>query len=159
MNNSTTPPAVKIIRTDSSNEDFRNLVRMLDQELEGRYGEDQKFFSQFNTLEKLKSAVVLFVDDTSVACGAFRPHQDNCAEIKRMFVHPDWRGKGLAQQILLELESWASESFEGLVLETGLKQPEAIRLYERWGFERIPNYPPYIDVKWSVCMKKLIIRP
>ena len=72
-----------------------------------------------------------------------------------MFVPLESRGKGIATKVLLELEDWAREmSFTRCVLETGLKQPEAIRLYEKNGYERIANYGQYIDVGNSVCFGK-----
>ena len=76
-------------------------------------------------------------------------------EIKRMYVRPDRRGTGIASTVLSELEKWArEEGYEQSVLETGVKQPEAIALYSRAGYKHIPNFPPYVEVKESVCMKK-----
>lgn len=78
-------------------------------------------------------------------------------EIKRMFVEPQSRGKGLAKRILLELERWAAEDgFLMARLETGIKQPEAIGLYERMGYTRIDNYPPYTGFTTSICMEKSV---
>lgn len=77
-----------------------------------------------------------------------------------MFVREERRGKGIAKSILSDLERWASElNFSGCVLETGLKQPEAIALYQKSGYETIPNYGQYVSVTNSVCMKKLINQP
>jgi GNAT superfamily N-acetyltransferase len=74
-----------------------------------------------------------------------------------MFVRLENRGQRIAAQILTELEAWASESgFTACVLETGFKQPEAIALYRRSGYEVIPNYGQYSDVGNSVCMRKEI---
>ncbi len=72
-----------------------------------------------------------------------------------MFVRPEIRGKGIAFEILTELEKWATElNFTSSILETGYKQPEAIRLYEKSGYALIPNYGQYEGVENSVCMKK-----
>jgi putative acetyltransferase len=74
-----------------------------------------------------------------------------------MFVMPESRGRRVAAQILGELEAWAFESgFSSCVLETGMKQPEAIALYKRSGYVPVPNYGQYAGVYNSVCMKKLI---
>jgi GNAT superfamily N-acetyltransferase len=74
-----------------------------------------------------------------------------------MFVRAENRGQRIAAQILTELETWARElNFEDCVLETGFKQPEAIALYKRSGYEVIPNYGQYADVRNSICMKKKI---
>ena len=76
-----------------------------------------------------------------------------------MFVQPGQRGKGVAWQILGELEKWAAElQISTCVLETGKKQPEAIRLYKKSGYSIIPSYGQYVNVENSVCMKKIIGR-
>ncbi len=67
------------------------------------------------------------------------------AEIKRMFVLPEWRGRGVAKTILHELEIWAaSEGYQEAVLETGNGQPEAVSLYGRCGYGIISNFGPYV---------------
>jgi GNAT superfamily N-acetyltransferase len=78
-------------------------------------------------------------------------------EIKRMFVLPEHRGKGIAGQILQQLEIWAAEGNNSTcILETGKKQPEAIALYKKAGYKIIPNYGQYENVENSVCMEKRI---
>jgi len=74
-----------------------------------------------------------------------------------MFVAPNERGKGIASTILRELEKWAAEQhFTGCILETGLRQPEAIALYSKNGYRPISNYGQYKGVSNSVCfLKKL----
>jgi putative acetyltransferase len=72
-----------------------------------------------------------------------------------MFVEPASRGKGIAQQVLAELELWAKElHYTACILETGKKQPEAVALYTKSGYTIIPNYGQYLNVENSVCMKK-----
>jgi GNAT superfamily N-acetyltransferase len=74
-----------------------------------------------------------------------------------MFVRPEHRGQRIAEKVLNELERWANElNHIHCVLETGRKQPEAIRLYQRSGYAVIPNYGQYIGVENSICMKKKI---
>ena len=88
-----------------------------------------------------------------------KPYQSATAEIKRMFVRENVRGRGIAGEILVELETWAKEiGYSECILETGVKQPEAIRLYEKSGYEIIPSYGQYLNVANSVCMKKSILR-
>lgn len=145
------------VRTDASHPDFRDLVKWLDQELADRDGEDHAFYHQFNTIEALKHVVVLYKDNVPVGCGAIKKFNDTSAEVKRMFVKPDFRGQGLASVVLKELELWASElGFSACVLETGKKQPEAIALYKKNGYAIIPNYGQYIGIENSVCFKKAI---
>ena len=74
-----------------------------------------------------------------------------------MFVLPEQRGKGIAGEILAELEKWAGElNFKKCILETGKRQPEAIRLYSKSGYNVIPNYGQYENVSNSVCFEKEI---
>lgn len=148
---------VKVIRTDSDNPHFRELVKLLDHDLAIRDGADHAFYDQFNKIDAIKHAVVAYMDETPVACGAFKAFAKDTAEIKRMFVLEKRRGQGIASIVLTELESWASElGLLELVLETGKAQPEAIRLYQKSGYQVIPNYGQYAGIENSVCMKKSI---
>ena len=146
-----------ILRTDSTNEDFRALVRMLDEDLSIRDGSEHAYYAQFNKIDSLKNTVVAYAGEKAVGCGAFKEFDETSVEIKRMFVRENSRGKGIAVEILRELETWARElNYKFAVLETGKKQPEAIRLYEKSGYESIPNYGQYAGLDNSVCMKKLL---
>lgn len=150
---------VHVVRTTESDPDFLALVAELDTELAIRDGADHSFYAQFNKPVGLGGVVLARHNGVAVGCGAFKRHSDDEAEIKRMFVLPDHRGKRIAAEILAELESWASESgFKSCVLETGFKQPEAIALYKRSGYSEIPNYGQYADVELSVCMRKEILK-
>jgi len=146
-----------LVRTNSDNTDFRELVALLDQELQIRDGDEHSFYAQFNRVDKIRHVVVAYEDGEAIGCGAVKEYGEGVAEIKRMFVRAERRGRGLAKSVLSELETWASElNFSECILETGLKQPEAIRLYQKSGYETIPNYGQYSGVENSVCMKKSI---
>ena len=148
---------MKIIRTDSNNKDFQILVNALDKDLAIRDGDEHAFFAQFNKIDAIKHVVVLYVDATAVACGAIKHYDEGIIEIKRMYCIPESRGKGYASIILTELESWAKElGYTTTILETGYKQPEAIRLYEKNNFKRIPNYGQYDGVESSICFEKIL---
>ncbi|MGI9165141.1 MAG: GNAT family N-acetyltransferase [Pyrinomonadaceae bacterium] len=97
------------------------------------------------------------IAERAVGCGAFRPLWAGEAEVKRMFVLPEARGLGVGREILQQLESAAGEmGYTSLRLETGLRQPEAIGLYESAGYRRVPCYGPYADNPMSVCFEKLL---
>lgn len=148
---------IEILRTNSENKDFKELVTFLDADLEIRDGEDHAFYSQFNKLDHIKYVVLAYDDREPVGCGAIKEYEPKIMEIKRMFVLPECRGKGVASKVLRELEKWTSElSFEKCILETGVKQPEAIGLYKKNGYQFIPNYGQYAGVKESVCFEKKI---
>src|SRR5688500_6402847 len=98
---------INLLRTDSDNEDFRDLVSLLDADLRIRDGEEHSFYAQFNKIDKIREVVVAYEDEKAVGCGAFKEFEPNVAEIKRMFVLEDARGRGIAKKILSELETWA----------------------------------------------------
>jgi len=146
-----------LIRTDSDNSDFRELVRLLDQDLQIRDGNMHSFYAQFNKIDKIRCVVVACENGQAVGCGAIKEYEKGVAEVKRMFVKPEWRGQGIAKRILSELEIWANElNFSECILETGKNQPEAIGLYQKSGYQKIPNYGQYEDIELSVCMRKFI---
>jgi GNAT superfamily N-acetyltransferase len=148
---------MKTQRTDSSGRDFRDLVQLLDADLAVRNGEDQAFYNQFNNIDVIKNCIVVYVDETPAACGAFKKFADDTVEIKRMYTHPDFRKRGLATAIVKELEKWAKElNYKKAVLETSLEQNEALSVYEKSGYIRIPNYGQYIGVEKSVCYEKIL---
>jgi len=83
--------------------------------------------------------------------------EDFMDEIKRMYVKKEARGKGLSKLILLDLESKAKEmNYKRIVLETGVRQPEAINLYEKFGYKRMKCYGRFADDPESVCYEKTI---
>ena len=147
---------MKIVRTNSSNKDFKTLVVKLDKELEIRDGEMHSFYHQYNTIEAINEVVVLYVNDKAVACGALKKYHDNM-ELKRMFVLPDYRSKGYATTVLKELEIWAKElEFKQIILETGINQPEAISFYIKNGYIQTENYGQYIGITTSLCFLKIL---
>lgn len=146
-----------IKRTNSDDIDFINLVVLLDQDLKIRDGEDHGFYNQFNKTNTIKHVIVFYENDIAVGCGAIREKKEDTVEIKRMFVHPDYRKKGIASAVLVALEIWAAEvNYKYTILETGKNQPEAINLYQKQGYHITPNYPPYESMDNSVCMKKTL---
>jgi len=146
---------IGIIRTNSDNRDFIELVKYLDSDLAERDGNDHSFYAQFNKIDKIKYVVVAYENGRPAGCGAIKEYSSNAVEVKRMYTLPEHRGKGIASKILTELEVWARElSFEKCILETGRMQPEAIRLYQKNGYKIIPNYEQYAEVENSVCFEK-----
>ena len=142
-------------RTDSDNSDFISLVRLLDADLHKRDGEEHSFYAQFNSISTIKHALVAYEKDVPVGCGAIKLFDHQSMEVKRMFVIPEFRGKGVASQILKGLEDWARElQIKKCVLETGKRQPEAIALYTKSEYNIIPNFGQYIGVENSVCFSK-----
>lgn len=148
---------IDIIRTSSDHHDFVRLVGSLDAELAQRDGEDHAFYSQFNTVDTIRHVVVAYENGVPVGCGAIKEHSPGTMEIKRMYVPPGHRKKGIATKILSALELWAVElSCTTCILETGKRQPEALALYKGSGYTVIPNYGQYAGMDNSVCFTKNI---
>ena len=148
---------IRIIRTNSDNQDFIQLVSHLDADLAVRDGQDHSFYAQFNKIDKIKYVVVAYENDQPVGCGAIKEYAPDTMEVKRMYTSPESRGKGIASKVLHELEVWASElSYGTCILETGKKQPEAIGLYKKNGYQIIPNYGQYAEIENSLCFEKHI---
>lgn len=149
---------IKLIRTDSENNNFIELVKHLDADLAKRDGDDHSFYAQFNKIDKLKYVVVAYENDIPKGCGAIKEFDQNTMEVKRMYTLPKSRGKGIAGLVLSELETWAAElKYQKCVLETGIKQPEAIALYVKCGYKLISNYGQYAGVENSRCFEKTVL--
>ena len=147
---------ITLKRTTSDNPDFQELTRLFDEYLVDIDGDEKDFFAQYNQIY-IAQVVVCYDNETAVGCGAFKKLEPQLAEIKRMFVLPEQRGKGIALTILNELESWAALlGFTSCILETSVRLESAIALYKKSGYKVIPNYGQYINVESSVCMKKSV---
>ena len=145
-------------RTTGSDARLAPLIGQLDAHLQSRYGEIQAQYVPFNDV-KDDSPFVLALDAAGapLACGGFRRYDASAAEIKRMFVAPAARRRGIARAVIAELEAWAREQgFTAAVLETGHRQAEAIALYERCGYAHTPLFPPYVGMPASVCLRKTL---
>ncbi len=146
---------IKLFRTNAVNPDFIELLIALDADLKIRDGEEHSFYNQFNKLDSIRHVIVAYDNGIPIGCGAIKEYEDEIAEVKRMFVSPNGRRKGIASKILIELEHWAKElSFTKCILETGVNQPEAIALYHKNDYHIITNYGPYKNAINSVCFEK-----
>lgn len=96
--------------------------------------------------------------EVPVGCGGLRTLDRSHGEIKRMYVIPDRRGTGISTRMLTALEDEARAlGWDRVVLETGDRQPDAMRLYEREGYTRIPNFGYYADSELSLCYEKVLV--
>ena len=146
---------ITTIRTNSENQDFRELVKHLDADLEIRDGSEHAFYAEFNKINLINHVVIAYAGKTPVGCGAIKELTSDSMEVKRMYTVPESRGKGVASKVLGELEKWSAElSYRKCLLETGKKQPEAIALYLKCGYNIAQNYGQYTGVENSICFEK-----
>lgn len=148
---------LEIVKTDSKNSNFLKLIKLLDDDLNERYGELQKEFDKHNKLDYINDVIVIYKDAVPAACGGFKEYNVETIEIKRIFVAKESRRQGLSKLIIKELEELArKKGYKYAVLETGKKQFEAINLYRNAGYNGIQNYGPYAGNDNSICMKKAL---
>lgn len=135
------------------------LIEALDGELAAMYPEPGANHFQLDPEQVLGARGAFLIvrrADVPVGCGALRLIDDDTGELKRMYVAPGERGRGLGRRLVVALEAEArARGARRLVLETGIRQHAAIALYERCGFERIPLYGEYLSSPdTSVCLGK-----
>ena len=144
-----------VTRVLPNHKDFTTLVCLLDVEFFSIYGDVYLNYRSHNATEELTLAAVAYADEFPVACGGIKPLSPDTAELKRVFVKPQFRRLGLAQRIVLELEAAAVElGFSHMALETGADMPAAIALYRRLGYAISESYGPYAGDSACVCMTK-----
>ena len=136
----------------------RELIAELDSYLGTLYPPERNYLLD---VESLCSPEVMFFlarcNGAAAGCGAVRRLDANAAEIKRMFVRPQFRGLGIGRSVLVALEEQARRlGVHVLFLETGIEQPEALTLYAHRGYRRRAPYGKYRDDPSSVFMEKLI---
>jgi putative acetyltransferase len=157
---SMTPPetvALTIEAADPIGEVARGLIHDLCAEMSERYGAPPSPFSPSEAAMPRTVFLVARLSGQPVGCSALRRFDDDTAEIKRMYVAPGGRRKGIARRILVELERHAREfGYCAIRLETGIRQPEAQRLYESLGYRRIDAFGPYIGNPTSICYERVL---
>ncbi|AVK50312.1 hypothetical protein AXY43_21195 [Clostridium sp. MF28] len=143
-------------RTTSEDVDFEFLEKQLDEELFEIYGEMQNNYSSHNTVRDLKT-IIIYDDKKTIGCGCLKFLDYDLAEVKRVYVSLEDRGRGVAKIIVKEIEKLAIENnIKNIILQTGSRQKAAVSLYESMGYRLTENYGPYINDSNSICMKKIV---
>jgi GNAT superfamily N-acetyltransferase len=140
--------------------DAQRLIAALDAGLAERYTPEQRFGPRFKA-EQLEDGRGLFLvardGGGAVGCGAIHLLDQVTAEVKRMYVEPKQRGKGVGMAVLAALEAEARKlGARRVVLETGIHQAAAIGLYRRAGFTPADCWGEYLTSSTSVCFEKLL---
>ena len=147
----------KIKKASYDSLEVKSLSDELHKDLEAIYGNG--IIEDF--IDENEQMLIFYVAyderDNVISCGALKHFDDSTAEIKRMYVKPLFRGRGISKLILKQLEAYAEElNYQRLVLETGLKQPEAMNLYRYFGYTPIKCYGKHADDSDSRCFEKTI---
>jgi GNAT superfamily N-acetyltransferase len=143
-------------RVDAASPDALDLMQALDNDLRDRYpGVVVNGLRPDDAARPRFIFVVARIDGRPVGCGAVRELDPLVGEIKRMFVRPGHRGRGIARRVLSALEAHAAAlGYTTLRLETGDRQPEALGLYKSAGYRAIIPFGEYVGNPFSRCFEK-----
>ena len=155
---------LQVVRVPITHPDAQALIEAVQAEYVARYGgQDESPIDRADFEDPLGRFYVGYLDGTPVATGAWRRSSvralgaEVTAEVKRMYVVPAAQRRGVARRMLAHLEATAADAgVEALVLETGMKQPEAIELYLSSGYEPVPGFGYYRDSDLSRCFARRI---
>lgn len=152
---------LEFVRCSGINEDFVMNCQLLDMDLDRRVGKVIKRdkYKQYNQLDEIKEAIVVYVDGRAAGAGAIREYQyddiDDATELKRIFIREEFQGKGTGTRLVLELIELAKElGYKRMILETGKLLQESCHVYRKVGFKEMDNYGPYVSMPESLCMMK-----
>lgn len=141
-------------------EDAQRLIAELDHGLAQLYTPEQRFGPNFKAAQIADGRgtfLVARLDGRAIGCGAIRLLNDSTAEVKRMYVEPELRGRHVGRAVLDALQKTARElGVRRLVLETGIHQQAAIALYLQAGFTQCDCWGEYTTSPTSVCYEKPI---
>ncbi len=151
--------SIRIVEERPDSPDAVLLIGELDALLDVLYPQESRH--GFSVDQLLRDGVAFFVARYAgepAGCGGVKLFGTAYGEVKRMYVRPAHRGRGLGKAMLDRLKAYALERQVGVLrLETGIHQTEAIGLYERYGFRRRPTFGEYRDDPLSLCYEKSIV--
>ncbi|MDE6568001.1 MAG: GNAT family N-acetyltransferase [Lachnospiraceae bacterium] len=148
---------MRFVYTDGRNPDFIELCHGLDCFLNELVGgeKNRAEYIPYNQLDDIHDVFVAYDSNIPVGCASFKKYDNESAEIKRVFIKQEYRGKGISIQLMELLEKIAREQgYHYLILESGEPLVAAMALYRKIGYKVIPNYGQYKDMPDSICMKK-----
>lgn len=148
---------LQYVWTNGRNPDFCALCGALDAFLNTLAGgeENRAAYVPCNQVADVHDVLIVYVGHLPVGCAALRPYDAGRTEVKRVFVSPAYRGRGIGKALMERLEQRAKIlGYTALILESGEPLAAAMALYRSLGYRVIPNYGPYRNMPDSVCMEK-----
>ena len=143
--------------TDGNDRDFQCFYLKTEEYYNRITGgaENRKAFVPYNVSDSIVDVLIAYDGSTAVGCAGLKPYSGNDAEIKRVWVEPAYRRRHIGQEMMRLLEKKALENgFSRLILQTREIMTDAVNLYEKLGYRRIRNYPPYDRLEGAVCFAK-----
>lgn len=148
---------IKFKWTDGNDSNFQKFYLSTEEYYSSLAGgiQNRKGFIPYNLSESIGTVLIACADDTAVGCAGLKKYSDTDAEIKRLWVVPEFRRQHIAIDMMNMLEEKAREmQFQRTVLQTREAMSEDVSLYEKLGYYRINNYPPYDKLNGAVCYAK-----
>lgn len=146
---------MKTIFTNEQDERFLKLVEELDYGYYKRIGDELEKYKEYNEFKKPHDVALLIDEKKAIACASYRACEKNSVEFKRVYVKKDYRKKGIAFNLIKQLEKRAIEkNFKNSYIVTGKNNIPAIRLYEKLEYKEIPKFGQFKDDETVICMKK-----
>ena len=143
--------------TDGNNSDFQRFYLATEEYYSSIVGgeKNRKGFIPYNISQNIGIVVIAYIDDIAVGCAGLKSYSDTDAEIKRVWVEPQYRQRHIAVDMMQMIENKAKEQhFSRTILQTREAMTEAVSLYEKLGYYRISNYPPYDRLEGAICYAK-----
>ncbi len=148
---------LNFIWTNGENENFQNFYLVTEKYYSEIVGgrENRKAFIPYNISETIQDVLLAFIGEKCVGCAGMKKYSERDVEIKRVWVEPKFRGRGIASKMMTEIEKKAVQNgFEKTILQTREIMYDAVGLYRKLGYVKIENYPPYDKLDGAVCYAK-----
>ena len=145
--------------TDGLNKDFEHFYQLTEAYYSKLVGGicNRKGFLPYNILNDIPDVLIAYMNGTAIGCAGFKEYSQTDAEIKRVWVQPEFRGKHIASDMMSQIENKIkNKGYKRAVLQTREIMTDAIRLYEKCGYFRVDNYPPYDHLDGAICFAKLL---
>ncbi len=119
--------------------------------------QNRQAFVPYNLSDSISEVIIASVNGAAVGCAGLKAYSDSDAEIKRVWVEPDYRGNHIAAEMMERIEERARElGFRRIILQTRSIMKDAVGLYLKRGYRQIDNYPPYDHLDGAVCFAKYL---
>lgn len=148
--------------TDGKDEDFRRFYLKTEEYYSRIVGgvQNRRAFVPYNLSDTISDVIVAGMDGAAVGCAGLKAYSESDAEIKRVWVEPDYRGNHIADEMMNRIEKRAKElGFRRTILQTRPIMRDAVGLYRKRGYYPIDNYPPYDRLDGAVCFAKDLEMP
>ena len=150
---------MRFTHTDGANKDFIHLCHELDDFLNDLVGGEanRAAYIPYNRLDDIHDVIIAYDGNVPIGCASFKRYDNDSAEVKRVFIKPAYRGRGISKALMDLLEKTArQQGYHSFVLESGEPLVAAMALYRKIGYQVIPNYGQYRDMHDSICMRKIL---